>query len=157
MNNKCPFCEPEIIESAFLESENFLAIYNLSPILPGHSLIIPKRHILSFLDLSEKGLTEFISLGQRTAYILSSYFRSKSFNLSIQDGFWAGQTVLHLHMHLIPRAQGDLKNPGDWYPELEKKFYNAEIDSTQRPKLSKTDLLNDVEGIKKFVSNLTND
>ncbi|MBC7475906.1 MAG: HIT domain-containing protein [Candidatus Sericytochromatia bacterium] len=154
MNNKCPFCEPNILESAFLESDNFLAISNTSPILAGHSLIIPKRHILSFLDLSEKELSEFIFLGQKTAKILSDYFKSGSFNLSIQDGFWAGQTIFHLHMHIIPRIQNDLKSPGEWYHELEKTAYTTEIDSSIRPKLSKEDFLKNVQDLKNFINKL---
>ncbi len=120
------------------------------PILPGHSLIIPKKHIISFLELYQEELAEFIILGQKAARILTLYFKSDNFNLSIQDGIWAGQTLFHLHMHIIPRKNGDLKKPGDWYPELEKKFNSSEIDSSERLKLSREEMLKIVGDLKKL-------
>lgn len=146
---ECPFCSPSISEAVFLESDNFLAIYNNAPILPGHSLIIPKNHIISFLELNETELSELICLGQKAARLLLNYFSNTGFNLSIQDGFWAGQTVFHLHMHIIPRKQGDLHEPGDWYPKLEKEFYSENIDSNARPKLRKEELQKIVTFLKK--------
>lgn len=149
--DSCVFCKSDIKEASFMETDNFLAIYNISPILPGHSLIIPKRHISSFLELSQNELTEFISLGQKTAKILSDYFKKSAFNLSIQDGIAAGQTVYHLHMHIIPRVENDLKEPGDWFSELQKKFYHSETDSSERTKLSKEELLEIVKDLKYFI------
>lgn len=133
----CPFCEKKVKEISFIENESFLAIYNIAPILPGHSLIIPKKHIISLFELNEKELRQFMSLGQKAGRILSKAFRVDSFNWSIQERPAAGQTIPHLHMHVIPRVDGDLPEPGDWYPELDKKFYSTHIDSNERPKLTR--------------------
>ncbi|CAN5170815.1 hypothetical protein BH23BAC1_BH23BAC1_38690 [soil metagenome] len=103
-----------------MESQNFAAIYNISPILPGHSLIISKAHFESLFELSEAHLTEFMILGRNTAQFLSAVFNSDSFDWAIQEKEAAGQSVSHLHMHVVPRKIGDLKDPGAWYQELEK-------------------------------------
>lgn len=136
----CPFCDSSIVDTSFMESTDFLAIYNQSPILPGHSLIIPKYHIESLFELDENELTQFIALGQRAGKVLAKAFSTNSFNWSIQEKIPAGQTVPHLHMHIIPRVEGDLPEPGDWYPVLEKKFYSEHIDSDERIKLSPSQL-----------------
>ena len=137
----CPFCEKDITEISFCETPKFLAIYNIAPILMGHSLVIPKNHIISLLDLTPDEIQEFMVLGQNVAKILGKAFNVDSFNWSIQERPPAGQTVPHLHMHIIPRVEGDLPSPGDWYPELENKFYSAHIDSSERPKLSRNQLI----------------
>jgi bis(5'-adenosyl)-triphosphatase len=117
--DKCPFCIKGK-ESYFLESENFAAIYNISPILPGHSLVISKTHCESLFELSKDHLSEFMILGRNTAQFLSMVFNSDSFDWAIQEKEAAGQSVSHLHMHVVPRKIGDLKEPGAWYQELEK-------------------------------------
>src|SRR3989338_7677252 len=132
----CPFCEENVLEIAFAENKNFLAIYNVSPILPGHSLIIPKKHITSLFELDNSELTEFMSIAQQVGKLLSEPFHTKSFNWSIQEMPPAGQTVSHLHMHVIPRHEGDLPEPGDWYPQLEAKYYSGHIDNSKRISLS---------------------
>lgn len=115
----CPFCNKGK-EDFFLESVNFAAIYNISPILPGHSLIISKHHVESLFELSESELREFTVLGRNTAQFLSGIYNTKAFDWAIQEKEAAGQSVAHLHMHVVPRATGDLKDAGDWYQELEK-------------------------------------
>jgi bis(5'-adenosyl)-triphosphatase len=130
----CPFCNPEIEKSAFLASANYLAIYNRRPILPGHSLVIPKSHYGSLMDLPEELLAELMTFGIGTVKLLMRAFQATAFDWTIQDGWAAGQTVPHLHLHLIPRKEGDLPEPGDWYPEFEKSI-NPTIDSNQRHQL----------------------
>lgn len=134
-NSGCPFCGTNIDESVFAESENFCAIYNIAPILPGHSLIIPKRHLGSLMDLSDSELCEMMIFGRDVVRILLRAFDSAAFNWTIQEGEEAGQTVQHLHMHLIPRESNDLPQPGDWYPLLRKSQLEV-IDSDSRPRLT---------------------
>ena len=149
----CPFCKEEIKEISFLENENFFAILNIAPILPGHSLIIPKKHIISLFELNNNELQEFILLGQQAAKILSKAFNVESFNWSIQEREYAGQTVPHLHMHVISRTKNDLPSPGDWYPLLEKKFYSEHIDNSERPKLTKEQLSVVISKLRKLNNN----
>jgi bis(5'-adenosyl)-triphosphatase len=134
-NSPCPFCREDVQAGHFAASDNFLALYNLAPILPGHSLVIPRRHILSLLELGDPELCELALFSRDIVKVLGKAFGSHSFDWTIQEGVEAGQTIAHLHLHLIPRAQGDLPQPGDWYPLLEQSESEI-IDSAARPKLT---------------------
>ena len=127
-NENCPFCEPNRRRAVFLENEAFAALYNGAPILPGHSLVIPQRHVTSVMELSDEALAGLFLFARRVARLLADVYHCDSFDWTVQDGESAGQTVAHLHVHIIPRQTGDLPHPGDWYPKL--------IDSDGRPRLS---------------------
>ncbi len=117
-NTYCPFCSVIIYQATFAESKNFLAIYNIAPILPGHSLVIPRRHIEGLLDLCDQELSELAIFGRDTTKILQNAFGTTGFNWTVQDKEEAGQNIPHLHLHIIPRSSGDLAHPSDWYPIL---------------------------------------
>ena len=107
--NDCTFCN----KSEFiLENEHWICIYDNYPVSNGHTLIIPKRHIISFFDLveDEKIKLNKIIEEQRTL-LLSEDISITGFNIGVNDGEDAGQTVMHCHIHLIPRRKGDVKNP----------------------------------------------
>lgn len=147
----CPFCIKGK-ESYFLESENFAAIYNISPILPGHSLVIPKTHYESLFELSVAFLSEFMTLGRNTAQFLSMVFDSDSFDWAIQEKEAAGQSVSHLHMHVVPRKIGDLKEPGAWYQELEKANI-TDVDTFKRFRLHEDQLFEITRKLKHEAKN----
>jgi bis(5'-adenosyl)-triphosphatase len=144
----CPFCRIQK-EAVFGESEHFLAVYNIAPILPGHSLVIPKRHVESLMDLTESELIEFMIFGRNIAKLLLKAFKTPAFNWTIQEKEEAGQTIAHLHMHIIPRKQGDLPQPGDWYPLLQKSQFEV-IDSSSRARLTTEQVQEMVSYIKNF-------
>lgn len=131
----CPFCKAGIAESAFLWDAWFLAIYDISPVLPGHSLILPRRHVDSLMALADDELAAMMLFARRTTRVLTRVFKAQGFDWAVQDGAAAGQTVPHLHLHIIPRHDGDLPDPGDWYPALMANE-GAPIDSRVRPRLS---------------------
>jgi len=81
------------------------------PISPGHTLIIPKRHIGSFFDISPDEREDLMSLVSTAKAELAAEFKPDGFNIGINDGPVAGQTVPHLHIHLIPRYKGDMGDP----------------------------------------------
>lgn len=149
----CPFCDPKIENSCFASSQNFLAIYNIAPILPGHTLIIPKQHLSGFLDLDDNLIFEFIQLSKKVIRVLNRAFNTDSYDWTIQDGKAAGQTIDHMHMHIIPRVEGDLPSPGDWYPKLEN-YQLQDIDSEDRVKLSDAELQTITKHMKQQVSRL---
>ncbi len=127
MRENCPFCVPEITRSAWLETPEYRVIYNLAPIVPGHSMVIPKRHVASLLDLSEAELAGLFQLARRAVRVLLAEFQGTGFDLTVQDGEAAGQSIAHLHVHVVPRRPGDL--PGqDWHEEV--------LDSASRPRLA---------------------
>lgn len=135
----CPFCNAIDSLSRFASSEDFVALYNIAPILPGHSLVVPKRHVKSILDLDNDEVAEMMRFARNVVVLLISTFKGGGFNLTIQEGEEAGQTIAHLHMHLIPRRAGDLKTPGDWFPLL-KGDATQQIDSNSRPRLTETEM-----------------
>ncbi len=135
MSSSCPFCNALDNNLWFCESENFVAIYNIAPILPGHSMIIPKNHYSSVLDIDNDKLAEMMIFSREVISVLTIAFKAESYNWTIQDGEPAGQTVDHVHMHIIPRTEGDLPDPGDWYPLLQKSTAEN-IDSSLRAKFN---------------------
>jgi diadenosine tetraphosphate (Ap4A) HIT family hydrolase len=86
-------------------------ILDAFPISLGHSLIIPKRHIASFFEANEQEHLAFLQALQEAQQKLQQTHAPDGFNIGINDGLVAGQTVRHLHIHLIPRYQGDCVDP----------------------------------------------
>jgi bis(5'-adenosyl)-triphosphatase len=132
----CPFCEPQSSSISFYKFREFRAIYNRSPIVPGHSLVIPRHHIQSLLDLSDDEIRDMMVFARQVTENLSRIFPATGFNWTIQDGAAAGQTVPHLHVHVIPRYDGDLPHPGDWYPRILKNEQGYIDNSDEREWLS---------------------
>jgi diadenosine tetraphosphate (Ap4A) HIT family hydrolase len=110
MHASCPFCalDPTVIAGA-----NALAVRlnDRFPVAPGHSLIIPRRHIGSFFEATAEERTALLSLLDEAHTEVSGAFRPDGFTIGINDGAAAGQTVPHLHIHLIPRRLGDVADP----------------------------------------------
>ena len=144
----CPFCDTRIADAVFARSENFLAVYNIAPIFPGHSLVIPRNHIESIMDLEEEKLTEMMVFSKKVTHLLLRVFKAESFNWSLQDKEAAGQTIAHLHMHIVPRLTGDLPDPGDWYPKIMKN-YGEILDSASRAKLTSDEMIRIVSKLRK--------
>ena len=140
MNKNCPFCAERIREATFAENDHFFAAYNIAPILPGHSMIIPKKHYCGINELPEELLMEMIVFARKITHFLTEYYHSTGFDWSIQEGEDAGQSVEHLHWHIIPRRKHDLKTPGAWYSELQNSENEPVIDSHARKKLASEEL-----------------
>lgn len=106
----CPFCTlPR--ERVRGENQHAVWIGDGFPIAPGHSLVIPKRHVGSFFDVSEQERAAMLELLDLAKAEVDREFQPDGYNIGINDGPSAGQTVPHLHMHLIPRFKGDQADP----------------------------------------------
>lgn len=152
----CPFCQVDIERSVFAGEGKFWAIYNISPILPGHALVIPRAHVESIMGLSEEELCQFAAFARRVTKTITETFAASGFDWAIQDAEEAGQTVPHLHMHIIPRTPNDLPNGGDWYSKL-KQSQAQVIDSKDRPRLTPDQLDRYVSALREaFDSSQTN-
>lgn len=106
----CPFCTlpPErIIDS----NEYGLTIRDGFPVSTGHTLVIPKRHIGSWFEIDAKEQLGLLNLLTRAKIALQDELNPDGYNIGINDGPAAGQTVPHLHMHVIPRYKGDQDDP----------------------------------------------
>lgn len=106
----CPFCTL-LPQRVIDENATAIAIRDGYPVSPGHTLLIPKRHSASFFDLAEQERSDLLSLLNRAKLTLDAEFQPQGYNIGINDGPAAGQTVPHLHVHLIPRYDGDLPDP----------------------------------------------
>lgn len=104
--SSCPFCtiSPERIT---LEWQEAFVIRDGFPVSPGHTLIIPKRHIGSYFDTTEAERAALTVLLDKAKAQLDAELAPDGYNIGINDGAAAGQTVPHLHLHLIPRFNGD--------------------------------------------------
>jgi len=84
---------------------------DLFPVTPGHLLIIPNRHIANYFEASAREKRELWDLLEEAKKLLESKDSPDGYNIGINVGEAAGQTVFHLHIHLIPRRKGDVENP----------------------------------------------
>lgn len=106
----CPFCaltQDRILE----ENEHGYLILDAYPVSPGHSLIVPKRHVGSWFSTQPEEKISLMSLLDCAKQRVKVDHSPDGYNVGINDGEAAGQTVPHLHMHLIPRYRGDLSDP----------------------------------------------
>ena len=106
----CPFCALPA-ERILILADEALVIRDAFPVSPGHTLVIPPRHIGSFFELSDAERTCMVELLAQAKAELDLSFQPDGFNIGINDGAAAGQTVQHLHLHLIPRYRGDVPDP----------------------------------------------
>ena len=110
-NNPCLFCNSK---SSGITHENELAYasYDTYPVSEHHCLIIPKRHVLDYFDLTDDELLACNNLVKLVKEeILKKDTNVKGFNLGTNAGKIAGQSIMHCHIHLIPRREGDVENP----------------------------------------------
>jgi len=107
----CIFCNLEDSRKIF-EDDLFIVIRDVYPVTNLHTLLIPKRHVPSYFDLNEQELIRLQGLIEdQKNLILKEDKEVTAFNIGINDGIDAGQTILHSHIHLIPRRAGDVENP----------------------------------------------
>ena len=110
MTKPCPFCTLPL-ERIIDSNDLALVIRDGYPVSPGHTLVIPKRHIGSWFEITPEEQSAMLDLLGRAKAVLEEDFKPDGYNIGINDGPTAGQTVPHLHMHLIPRYKDDLKDP----------------------------------------------
>jgi diadenosine tetraphosphate (Ap4A) HIT family hydrolase len=113
----CPFCHPALYAVVY-STPSFLAIYNASPIVRGHTLVVPRAHMPSIFQLDSSGLQQFMSFAALVTQTVLRAYNYKSFDWLLQEGPAAGQSVEHLHLHVIPRTEGDLESPDSWFEEV---------------------------------------
>lgn len=107
----CPFCSPPI-DRLLYEGECVYGLWDGYPVAQGHALLIPHRHVSSWFDATPQEQQELMqALSLVRAQVLERYSDVLGFNIGINDGRAAGQTVDHLHVHLIPRYAGDHPDP----------------------------------------------
>lgn len=106
----CPFC-PSPAERVLAHNAHAVALRDAYPISPGHTLLIPRRHVASLAEVTGEEAAALWALLSEARARLDRELRPDGFNVGVNDGAAAGQTVMHLHVHLIPRFAGDRADP----------------------------------------------
>ncbi len=110
MSKPCPFCT--LPASRILGGDDLALIASDGfPVAPGHTLIVPRRHVASFFEATAAERASLLQLLDQAKAIVDAEFGPDAYNIGINDGRVAGQTVPHLHIHLIPRYEGDSADP----------------------------------------------
>lgn len=111
MSSHCPFCHLESEREIIIESSSIFSTFDKFPVSKGHSLIIPKRHCSDYFELTFEEQTECWSIVNKVKQVLIEKYNPDGFNIGININEVAGQTISHVHIHLIPRYKGDVKDP----------------------------------------------
>ncbi|XP_034023393.1 bis(5'-adenosyl)-triphosphatase isoform X1 [Thalassophryne amazonica] len=106
--------------SVFLQTELSFALVNRKPVVPGHVLVCPLRPVERFRDLRPDEMTDLFCTTQKVANMVEKVFNASSLTIAIQDGPEAGQTVKHVHVHVLPRKPGDFERNDSVYDKLQK-------------------------------------
>ena len=110
MSDPCPFCSPPA-DRLFFSGELAFGLWDGFPVSRGHALVIPRRHFASWFDATpqeHQALVEGVAAAREE---IGKQFSPDGYNVGINVGAAAGQTVFHLHVHVIPRYAGDVPNP----------------------------------------------
>jgi diadenosine tetraphosphate (Ap4A) HIT family hydrolase len=109
MSDHCPF---GVVTSRVLaQNEHAFCVADRYPVSQGHCLVIPREHIASLFDLTDTHYGSCFELLREVKQRIDNMYRPSGFNVGINCGLAAGQTVEHAHIHLIPRYEGDVANP----------------------------------------------
>ena len=109
-NVKCPFCDIDYMKT-WCENSDAVAILDEFPVSRGHTLVVPRRHVSNYFELTEKEQMNMWILVNKVKGFLDSFYEPDGYNVGINIGETAGQSVPHVHIHIIPRYKGDVANP----------------------------------------------
>jgi diadenosine tetraphosphate (Ap4A) HIT family hydrolase len=126
----CPFCrlDKNLIQ---LENEFAAAIFDGYPVAKGHTLVVPKRHVESLFHLLETEQSAVWKLVSLVRAKLAAELHPDGFTIGVNDGPSAGQTVMHAHVHVIPRRGGDVPDPRGgvrWVIQEKAAYWNEGLE-----------------------------
>lgn len=106
---KCPFCDRKNLKrhQIIYEDDSNLVFFSSQPITLGHTLVIPKRHVKSLLALADKEVDKLFEVVKKTARTIYKTLKPNGLDIGTNYGRLAGQSVDHLHVHIVPRYKGD--------------------------------------------------
>lgn len=116
--DNCIFCKilsGEIPSTTVYEDDDFKAILDVNPAARGHVIILPKKHAANIYELPDEDASKVMVVAKKIATAVRDAFHCEGVNILQNNGEAAGQTVFHLHVHVIPRFSGDTVNIG-WKP-----------------------------------------
>lgn len=107
----CKFCEIYSEKKFDFENELSFAFWDANPVSKGHIIFMTKRHVENFFKTTEEEKRDLFELIDKAKNIIDNKYKPTGYNIGINCGVSAGQTVMHVHVHLIPRYDGDVENP----------------------------------------------
>ncbi len=108
-NNPCLLCKDA--KGVSLNNELAYSARDSYAVSPGHTLVIPKRHAAEFFDLTRDEVAACMDLINEEKKLIDKEFNPDGYNIGVNVGAAAGQSILHVHIHIIPRYKGDVENP----------------------------------------------
>jgi diadenosine tetraphosphate (Ap4A) HIT family hydrolase len=108
---ECPFCERIANGEALFVGKSCALLHDAFPLSPGHCLIVPKRHVSSVFEMDDAERSELFSLVSQAKTLIEASHAPDGYNLGMNIGASAGQTIEHAHLHFIPRYSGDVEDP----------------------------------------------
>ncbi|ANB13376.1 Hnt2p [Sugiyamaella lignohabitans] len=157
-----------VTSQVFYQSQKSFGLVNLKPILPGHVLVCPLRRVSRISGLTGEEAADFYATVQKISLAIEKYYHADGLNISIQDGPLAGQSVPHVHCHIIPRKLDDLPNIDDIYRLLDSKPGDLDhvfnvirenrrtealgVDSEQRPPREMEDMEAEAKALADFLA-----
>jgi diadenosine tetraphosphate (Ap4A) HIT family hydrolase len=106
---ECIFCAPQ--REILAENAGAIAVFDTFPVSRGHALVLPRRHVATIWELDEEAYVQCFRLVRQLQPLLAGRFSPDGFNVGVNCGEAAGQSVWHAHIHVIPRYAGDVANP----------------------------------------------
>jgi diadenosine tetraphosphate (Ap4A) HIT family hydrolase len=126
----CRFCLSKPGRLIMIEGKHSFAAWDRHPASPGHFLVIPYRHVSDYFDINDEEREELWKLVNEGKAMAEEKHKPDGYNIGINIGKWAGQSIPHLHIHVIPRYQGDVENPKGGVRGVipQNKLYKFEAD-----------------------------
>ena len=129
----------------FFRSKLSYGFVNRKPVVPGHVLVAPLRIVKRFCELTEDEVADLFLSTQKISGVIEQEFKASSLTVAIQDGPDAGQTVPHVHVHILPRRKGDFQENDDVYTALEGHDKDDGVSESESS-------ITTVDGVEKFRS-----
>ena len=107
----CRFCMSKPGRRVMVEGKHGFAAYDKHPASEGHFLVVSYRHFFDYFDITDEERDDLWSLVAEGKKMVDEKFNPDGYNVGINIGKWAGQSIPHLHIHVIPRYKGDVENP----------------------------------------------
>ncbi|RKP00250.1 hypothetical protein CXG81DRAFT_13453 [Caulochytrium protostelioides] len=136
------------------------ALVNYKPVVPGHVLVTTRRVVAHLADLTDEEAQELMTTLRTVSHAVQKHYGATALTVSLQDGVHAGQTVPHIHFHILPRRAGDFGNNDDVYPAIdaseaehpagEKKSVRA--DNEERKPRTEEDMAAEAETLRTLFS-----
>ena len=135
-------------KTIFIETEHCVAFTNIRCVVPGHVLVATKRSIARVEDMTTAETKDLFLAACKIAKVLDEYYEAKSTTITVQDGEFAGQTVKHVHCHIMPRKPGDFEHNDEIYVKL-----NEHDTSTHAPRRNIQEMIDEAQVYKKLLLN----